>query len=58
LYRYSGADAARVFVSSAARILARDAAAGGGTDNFDKARRHNIFVQFCDVCSFVQFALH
>ena len=35
------ADAARVFVSSAARILARDAAAaaaagGAGTDKFDK----------------------
>ena len=31
---WSVADAARVFVSSAARILARDA--GAGTDKFDK----------------------
>ena len=33
---WSLADAARVFVSSAARILQRDGAAGCGTDKFDK----------------------
>ena len=49
---WSVADAARVFVSSAARILSRDAAVNGGTDAFSKDDA--LAVEFVTACALLR----